>query len=261
MTRHLNAGRHIGREGVFGSILGQGSLLELRHESRTRLSRNGSAAAVALILGGCAGPLSTLAPAGEAAQAIATLWWVMLAGSVVIFLGVIGAALAPLVRRRAMPMPTRAILIGGGLVFPAVVLMALLVAALLVGDRLSPRGEPGVLRVEAHARQWAWTFEYPDLPGRPATEGVLHVPVGRPFEVQVTSQDVIHSFWAPRLGGKIDAIPGQVNVIRLQADAPGVYRGQCAEYCGSAHAVMDFVVEAHSPADYAAWRMAEGVAR
>jgi cytochrome c oxidase subunit II len=258
MTRDLNAGRHIGREGIFGSVLRQGSLLELWHGSPTRLSPNGSAATIALVLGGCAGPLSTLAPAGEAAQAIATLWWVMLAGSVVIFIGVVGAALVPLVRRRPGALPARAMLIGGGLIFPAVVLMALLIAALLVGDRLSPRGEPGVLRVEAQARQWAWTFAYPDLPGRAATEGVLHVPVGRPFEVHVSSQDVIHSFWAPRLGGKIDAIPGQVNVIRLQADAPGVYRGQCAEYCGRSHAMMDFVVQAHSPADYAAWQAAEG---
>ncbi|MBW0152741.1 MAG: cytochrome c oxidase subunit II [Phenylobacterium sp.] len=215
---------------------------------------------VTLALAGCGGPLSTLAPAGEAAQAIATLWWVMLAGSVVIFLGVVGASLLPLVLRRWGVPSARAMLIGGGLVFPGVVLLALLVAALLVGDRLSPRGEPGVLRVEAQAQQWAWTFRYPDLPGQPSIEGVLHVPVGRPFEVQVTSRDVIHSFWAPRLGGKIDAIPGHTNVIRLQADAPGIYRGQCAEFCGNAHAMMDFVVEAHSPADYAAWQAAQGAA-
>lgn len=215
----------------------------------------------ALVVGGCGGPLSTLAPAGEAAQTIATLWWVMLAGSVIIFLGVVGAALLPLILRRWGAPAPRAMLIGGGLLFPGVVLLALLVAALMVGDRLSPRGEPGVLRVEAQAQQWAWTFRYPDLPGQPTTEGVLHVPVGRPFEVQVSSQDVIHSFWAPRLGGKIDAIPGQVNVIRLQADAPGIYRGQCAEFCGNAHAMMDFTVEAHSPADYAAWRTAQGAAR
>lgn len=182
----------------------------------------------------------------------------MLAGSVVIFIGVVGVALIPLARRKAGSPPARAMLIGGGLVFPGVVLLALLVAALVVGDRLSPRGEPGVLRIEAQARQWAWTFRYPDLPGGATTDGVLHVPVGRPFEVYVTSEDVIHSFWAPRLGGKIDAIPGQVNVIRLQADAPGVYRGQCAEFCGNAHAMMDFTVQAHAPADYAAWQAGQG---
>lgn len=182
----------------------------------------------------------------------------MLAGSVVIFVGVVGASLLPLMRRKSGSPSARTMLIGGGLVFPGVVLLALLVAALLVGDRLSPRGEPGVLRIEAQARQWAWTFRYPDSPGAASTEGVLHVPVGRPFEVHVTSQDVIHSFWAPRLGGKIDAIPGQVNVIRLQADAPGVYRGQCAEFCGDAHAMMDFTIQAHTPDDYAAWRLAQG---
>ena len=176
----------------------------------------------------------------------------MLAGSVVIFIGVVGAALVPLVRRRSGALPTRAMLIGGGLIFPGVVLMALLVTALLVGDRLSPRGEPGVLRVEAQARQWAWTFAYPDLPGRAATEGVLHVPVGRPFEVHVSSQDVIHSFWAPRLGGKIDAIPGHENLIRLEADEPGIYWGQCAEYCGPGHDGMWFRIGAHAVEDFAA---------
>ncbi|WP_370689750.1 cytochrome c oxidase subunit II [Phenylobacterium sp.] len=206
-----------------------------------------------LLLGGCEAPLSTLAPAGEAAHVIALLWWVMLAGAVVIFVGVVGAALLPLVTRRLGPPSERVMLVGGGLVFPGVVLLALLVAALIIGDRLSPRGEPDVLRIEAEAHRWAWTFRYPDQPGAPSTEGVLHVPAGRPFEVHVTSRDVIHSFWAPRLGGKIDAIPGHVNVIRLQADAPGVYRGQCAEFCGGGHAAMGFVLHAHSAEDYGAW--------
>lgn len=170
----------------------------------------------------------------------------MLIGSVVIFCGVLGAALYPLIRRGSAAAPSeKGMLIGGGLVFPSVVLMALLIAALLVGDRLSPRGEPDVLTVEAVAEQWAWTFHYPD--GRAPTENVLHVPAGVPFEVHVSSRDVIHSFWLPRLGGKIDAIPGQVNVIRLQAAEPGVYRGQCAEFCGVGHAAMTFTLQAHAP--------------
>jgi cytochrome c oxidase subunit 2 len=73
---------------------------------------------------------------------------------------------------------------------------------------------------------------------------VLAIPVGRPVDVRVTSTDVIHSFWVPRLAGKIDAIPGHVNVIRISADRPGVYRGQCSEFCGTGHATMDFRVEA-----------------
>lgn len=200
------------------------------------------------MLAGCDTPLSTLAPAGDSANAIAILWWVMLVGATVIFVGVLGAALYPLVRRRAaVKLPERALLIGGGLVFPAVVLLALLISALLVGDRLSPRGEADVLKVEAVAERWAWTFHYPD--GRAPTRDVLHVPAGAPFEVHVTSRDVIHSFWLPRLGGKIDAIPGQVNVIRLQAAQPGVYRGQCAEFCGVGHAAMSFTLQAHAPGD------------
>lgn len=233
-------------------------LLRLRHGSPTRLSLNSSAVAAGLLLSGCDTPLSTLAPAGEAASTIATLWWVMLTAAVLIFVGVVGAALLPLMTRRLKAPSTRAMLIGGGLAFPGVVLVALLIAALVIGDRLSPRGEPDVLRIEAEAHQWGWTFRYPDAPGQAATAGVMHVPVGRPFEVYVTSRDVIHSFWAPRLGGKIDAIPGQVNVIRLQADAPGAYRGQCAEFCGRGHAMMDFVLQAHSADDYRAWQSRQG---
>ncbi len=71
----------------------------------------------------------------------------------------------------------------------------------------------------------------------------------RSFEVHVTSRDVIHSFWLPRLGGKIDAIPGQVNIIRLQVAEPGVYRGQCAEFCGVGHAAMSFTLQAHAAGD------------
>lgn len=216
--------------------------------TRTPRTRQGFGLAATLLLAGCDTPLSTLAPAGDSANAIAILWWVMLLGSVIIFCGVLGAALYPLIRRGVGAAPSeRGMLIGGGLVFPAVVLLALLVAALLVGDRLSPRGEPDVLKIEAVAERWAWTFHYPD--GRAPTRDVLHVPTGVPFEVHVSSRDVIHSFWLPRLGGKIDAIPGQVNVIRLQAAEPGIYRGQCAEFCGVGHAAMSFTLQAHDPED------------
>lgn len=205
----------------------------------------------ALALGGCEGPLSTLDPAGRSAAAIADLWWVLLAGAAVIFVGVLSTALFALLRRRpGRSTSERVMLIGGGLVFPSVVLLALTIAALLVGDRLSPRGERGVLVFDAVAEQWRWTFKRPDRPAAPPSVGVLNVPVGRPFEVRVTSRDVIHSFWAPRLGGKIDAIPGHVNTIRLQADAPGRHLGRCAEFCGVGHTEMGFEIHAHAPADY-----------
>ena len=108
---------------------------------------------------------------------------------------------------------------------------------------------PGLLRVEARPQQWVWEFRYPGVEG--ATTGTLHLPAGRPVDVAVIGTDVIHSFWVPRLGGKIDAIPGHVNVIRLSADRPGTYGGVCAEFCGTGHADMAFTVIAHPPETYA----------
>lgn len=144
-------------------------------------------------------------------------------------------------------------IVGGGLVMPVPILVALLVAALLLGERLLPRGEgEAPMRVAVHASQFLWQVSYPDLPGAEETLNVLHIPAGEPVDVVVTAGDVIHSFWVPRLGGKIDAIPGHANVIRLQADRPGIYHGVCAEYCGTGHDVMTFVVEAHEPGALAA---------
>lgn len=142
-------------------------------------------------------------------------------------------------------------IIGGGLIMPVPILLALLISALLLGEQLLPRRD-GVqpTRIEAHASQWQWRFSYPEAPGSTTTD-ILHLPAGEPVDILVTTGDVIHSFWIPRLGGKIDAIPGRINTIRLQADEPGMYRGICAEYCGTGHETMGFAVEAHEPAGFA----------
>lgn len=173
----------------------------------------------------------------------------MLYGGAAIFLAVSAMLALAFVR----PAPLRAagprrIVLWGGLVFPVLILTALLVAAFALGERLLavPR-EPAPLRIEVVARQWTWEFRYPG--GLTAT-GRLHMPAGRDVDFAVVSDDVIHSFWIPRLGGKIDAIPGHENVVRLRADRPGVYGGVCAEFCGDSHAVMTFTVEAHEEQDY-----------
>jgi len=214
----------------------------------------------AALLAACGGPLSALAPEGPSARGAATLWWIMLAGSAVIFLWVSAALGLALLR----PAPLRAagpqrVLLWGGLIVPAVILTALVAAAFALGERLLalPR-EPAPLRIEALARQWTWTFRYPDA-GDLETADRLHIPAGREVDFAVASADVIHSFWIPRLGGKIDAIPGHENVLRLRADRPGIYGGVCAEYCGDGHARMSFTVEAHPPEAYAA-RLAEAAA-
>lgn len=174
-------------------------------------------------------------------------------GSAVLFVLVLGLLAISLFRpaliARIKPMHW---IIGGGLIMPTPILLGLLVAALLLGERLLPvPGANAPMRVEAKASQWQWRFAYPEIAGA-ADSDVLHLPSGEPVDIVVTAEDVIHSFWIPRLGGKLDAIPGRDNIIRLEADKPGTYRGICAEYCGEGHETMGFVVEAHLPADFAA---------
>jgi cytochrome c oxidase subunit 2 len=200
-------------------------------------------------LAACEGTLSTLDPAGPAAREIALVWWVMLIGSGVVLALVCGLFLYAFKNRTGLErVPERAWLIGGGLAFPMVVLIALLAWALPSGQSMLPRDD-GALRVEAEAFQWGWRFAYPD---GAETQTVLHIPAGEPVDVAITTADVIHAFWVPRLAGKIDAIPGQTNVLRLFAEEPGLYRGQCAEFCGIGHAGMDFAVQAHDADDYEA---------
>jgi cytochrome c oxidase subunit II len=228
----------------------------LGHGRPTR-ARGIGCACVLLGLSACAGDFSALDPGGPAAARVAELWWWMLGGAMLILLGVMAAALYALRReRRGRNISDRAMLIGGGLVFPIATLAALLAFALLRGEQLLARDDPGVLAVEVRAAKWAWEFRYPEG-GR--TLNALHVPAGRDFQIHVTSDDVIHSIWVPRLGGKIDALPGRVNRISLRADEPGLYRGLCAEYCGIGHARMLFEVHAHPAEDYEA-RLAEALA-
>lgn len=147
-------------------------------------------------------------------------------------------------------------IIGLGLCFSITVLAALLAYGLVAGERLMPRAAADVVRVEAEARQWAWRFSYDDRPGH-VTENLLHIPAGRPVDVAITSRDVVHSFWVPRLAGKLDAIPGHVNVLRIEADAPGTYRGLTAEYNGAGYSRHTFAVEAHDSAGWAAFTAKE----
>ena len=176
------------------------------------------------------------------------LWWIMFWGAVALFALVLGMLALSLLR----PATIAAIkpshwIIGGGLILPIPILISLVIAALLLGEQLLPKpgaGQP--MRIEAHASQWQWRFSYPQAPGAPPST-TLHLPSGQAIDIVVSAEDVIHSFWIPRLGGKIDAIPGHENIIRLEADEPGIYRGICAEYCGEGHQSMGFVVEAHAP--------------
>lgn len=220
--------------------------------------RSASGIATAAALAGCGGPLSAVDPAGPVAGRIATLWWIMLAGATVILLGVCLLALIPFLQARrgdavSWRTPRDGVwLWGGGVAFPLATLLVLMLWAFAI-DPIEDAARTGAapVRVEAVGRQWAWTFVHPDAPGGPlTTHGRLHIPAGRPVEVAITSEDVIHAFWAPRLAGKRDAIPGRVNTLTILADRPGVYGGVCAEFCGSGHAGMSFEVIAHEDGAY-----------
>jgi cytochrome c oxidase subunit 2 len=155
-------------------------------------------------------------------------------------------------------------IVGGGIVLPTAAIVPLLVFGSSAGLHQLPlslgrpgAGEPAAppLRVDATGQQWKWTLHYRDSGVQLRNE--LRLPVGRPVEVRVGSADVIHSFWVPRLGGKIDAIPGRTNVVRLQADQAGRFRGQCAEFCGLDHAHMVMTVIAMPAAEFDAWMTAQ----
>jgi cytochrome c oxidase subunit II len=145
-------------------------------------------------------------------------------------------------------------IVGGGIVLPVASITVLLALGIPAGHSMLPlppdEGEALEIRVIAH--QWWWEVVYPEWGISLVDE--LHIPAGSPVDVHLSSADVIHSFWVPRLGGKLDAVPGRTHVLRIQADEPGSYRGQCAEFCGTGHAHMHFMVIAHAPGDFEAWQ-------
>jgi cytochrome c oxidase subunit 2 len=139
----------------------------------------------------------------------------------------------------------------GGIAIPALILAGLLVIAVRILPEVAAPPRAPVLTVEVVGHLWWWEVRYPAQGFKTANE--IHIPVGQPVEVELRSPDVIHSFWVPQLMGKTDLVPGHVNRVWLQAEAPGVYRGQCAEYCGLQHARMAFLVVADPPEQFAAW--------
>lgn len=207
-------------------------------------------------LSGCTGELSTIDPAGPYARSVATMWWVMLGGSVVLSALVFVILALSFRRGDAERRPaSHKFWIGGlGLAMSGVVLLALLAYALTVGAGTLPTPDARAVEVQVTARQYAWDVVHP---GGRRTENELHIPAGRPADLVITATDVIHSLWIPRLAGKMDAIPGHTNRLRVIADAPGTYRGECAEYCGVGHKDHNFVVIAHDAAGWAAFTRGE----
>lgn len=211
-------------------------------------------------LTGCTGAQSTLDPAGPSAQIIAYLWWGMFSFFTLVLLVVVALWIYAMRRkpRELTPDAARTLhkrwLLGGGIVLPAVSVITILAFGIPAGQTilLLPESDQPPLRVEVIAHRWWWEFRYPELGITTANQ--LYLPVDVPIDIHGTATDVIHAFWVPRLGGKIDLVPGRTNRLRLQAATTGSMRGQCTEFCGSGHAHMIFAVEIVDADQFDAWQ-------
>jgi cytochrome c oxidase subunit II len=209
------------------------------------------------------GAHSALAPAGAQAALIDRLWDFMYVVSIVVFALVVAALLWAAFRRRGpdeapddpAKEPAMRSAVTWATALTVLTLFAFLVFDFSVGRAVTASPEPRPVQINVTGHQWWWELEYRDsIPSnRFTTANEIHVPVGRPVVFALRSTDVIHSLWAPNLAGKRDLIPGNENSLWFQADTPGVYRGQCAEFCGHQHAKMAFEVIAEPPARFASW--------
>lgn len=200
---------------------------------------------------------SVLSPAGHEAALVDQLGMIMTYGGLFIFVLVIVVfALSLLLpRERRGWMARTGFIVALGIAFPVVVLSALLIYGLTVSRDLRAATDTPSHRILVVGEQWWWRVSYVDPAGQVlvTTANEIHLPVGQPVEFRLTSSDVIHSFWVPSLGGKLDMIPGRTNIMTMTATAPGIYRGQCAEFCGGQHALMSLHVVAHEPDAFEAW--------
>jgi len=207
---------------------------------------------------------SVLDVAGIQAQRIEGLWWVMFWVTTivtVIVLAVLAWAVIRARRERISASDDRHLLryVTGGAIATVVILFGLLIVTLVTSRAIASQHDAQALRIEVTANQWWWNVEYqhPEPEQRVRTANELHIPVGRTVGIKLLANDVIHSFWVPALHGKLDAIPGHEATLWLRADQPGIYRGQCAEYCGAQHAHMAFVVIAEPSDDFEHWLQAQ----
>ena len=201
---------------------------------------------------------AVLQPAGPAAQTIAGISWLLILGAAVILVGLM-VLLGWALRRHAPQLRAGRWIAACGVAFPAVVLAALYAHTLPLSPSWRPVPPPGALVIAVHGHMWWWEVRYPAEGSTSGfiTANEIRIPTGRPVYLALSSHDVIHSFWVPALAGKMDMVPGRLQHLLLSADQPGVYRGQCAEFCGEQHARMALHVVAEEPAKFDAWRQAQ----
>jgi len=215
---------------------------------------------------------NTLDPQGPGAARIADLWWLMLALGAGVYLIVMGLLVWALWRKRpnegtgsgppaadasngGTKSRSQRLIIGGGVVFPAVILSIVFGFTLHTLSDLNGVRQDDPLVIEVIGYQWWWEINYPDQDFVTANE--IHIPVGEAVRFELKAADVIHSFWVPELHGKLDLVPGQTNTLWLEADEPGEYRGLCAEFCGIQHAKMLFIVVAEPREAFENWLAAQ----
>ena len=200
-------------------------------------------------------PPPVLDPAGPYASSVTLLSWILFAMAAGVLLIVLAALYIALFGSRPLQkkLGGKGVIWIGGFALPLVVLTALLIYGLSLTRHLSEPVTGNEMRVRITGEMWWWRVAYLDRAGNAVVHDAneLHIPVGQPVVLELQSADVIHSFWVPRLSGKLDMIPGRRNVMRIQADVPGTFGGQCAEYCGGPHALMGFSVVAHTPERFA----------
>lgn len=216
--------------------------------------------AASLLTAGCSDVSpSTLDPKGPGAEEIALIWWVMFGLSAAVFGLVMVLLVIALFRSRSKQTDPnvneqkldRWFLIAGGIVMPLIVLGIVYYYAIWgMAVMAAPDPDENVV-IEVIGWQWWWEVRYPNQKFTTANE--IHIPVNERVKLQVTAYDVIHSFWVPELHGKIDMIPGQTNTFWIEANEPGVYYGECAEFCGIQHAKMAFLVVAEPAEEFNTW--------
>lgn len=205
-----------------------------------------------LLLSACSGALD---PAGAGARRIADLWWVMFwVGLIPMVIVLVILVLAALGRKPGKSMTDGRIILGGGVVLSSMLLIPVVAMTVMVErDLHSEQGEL-VIDVVGHQYWWDLFYPHPDDDGAAVrTANEIHIPVGEPVTLRVTSHDVIHSIWIPEIHGKIDLIPGRTNEITIHAEESGVYQGRCAEFCGLGHGVMRLLVVASEPHEFEEW--------
>lgn len=211
---------------------------------------------------GHAASQSALEPYGPFSDVIAMLFWGMLVVSVLILAGVMALLAIGLIQRKraqeAEPMgytQSRNLVLMAGIVVPIIILLVFTLSSAAVNKKIVPMETEDALTIEVVGHRWWWEVIYQgDTPSEQVkTANEIHIPVGEPVRLVLKSNDVIHSFWVPNLNGKTDLIPGRINTSWIQADKPGVFRGQCGEFCGMQHAKMAFTVESHPPEEFRNW--------